>query len=93
MSRQHLTDIILTFFTSFSQIHTEDAESSSSSERKELEAVLSRRLAYTAYIGFYHLLGGIHLESVVGNIELVRGLAAQHQATLTAPPIRPHCFR
>ena len=94
MSRQHLTETIVTFFSSFSQVYTEDSSSSSSpGQLLELGTVLSRQLAYSAYIGLYHLLGGTHLEATVPNIGLVRELAAHHQATLTAFAIRPYCFR
>jgi hypothetical protein len=105
MSRQHLTEIIVGFFAAFSKVHPETpgptsgggGESNGSGEsshgQRELAAVMSRQLAYTAYIGLHHLLGGTHLEAVVPNIGLVRELAALHQATLFLPAIRPHCFR
>ena len=109
MSRQHLTEIIVGFFAAFSKVHpaaaavagaaaADEPDSSSSGGAsspglRELETVLSRQLAYTAYIGFYHLLGGTHLEATVPNMRLVRELAAQHQASLLFPAVRPHCFR
>jgi hypothetical protein len=97
MSRQHLTETLVGFFAAFSKVHPEaeaaECSRESSPGQLELEAVMSRQLAYTAYIAFHHLLGGTHIEATVPNIGLVRELSAQHQATLLFPAVRPYCFR
>ena len=61
--------------------------------RPELEEVLTRRLAYTAYIPFYFLLGGQYLEECVPNIGLIKRLCLEPQSSLSGPAFRPLTYR
>ena len=100
MSRTHLTDLVVGFFTSFSKVF-EDVSLNPAREVRtqkiklsaELAEVLSRRLAYSVYIAFCLLLGRTHLEDTVPNIGLIKKLCLEHQAGLSAPAVRPYTYR
>ena len=97
MSRTHLTDLVIGVFSAFSKVFENDEVSNKETQKirlsAELAEVLTKKLAYSVYIAFFHLLGGRHLDDTVPNIGLIKKLCLEHQALLTSPAIRPCTYR
>ena len=98
MSRNHLSDLVVGFFASFSKVFEDVDETSPRGTQKlrlslELADVLTKKLAYSVYIAFYHLLGGKHLDETIPNIGLIKKLCLEHQTGLSNPAIRPYTYK
>uniref|UniRef100_A0A0K2UX53 Putative LOC100169061 [Acyrthosiphon pisum] n=1 Tax=Lepeophtheirus salmonis TaxID=72036 RepID=A0A0K2UX53_LEPSM len=88
MSRGHLTPLCTSFFSSFEK----NSKSHSPANLKdiateELDYVMTPEVAYTGYVGFYHLMGKVHLDSNVYNIEFIKSLCYSVQNYLMLKPI------
>ena len=98
MSRTHLSDLVVGFFASFSKVFEDVDETSPRGTQTirlslELADVLTKKLAYSVYIAFFHLLGGNHLDRTIPNIGLIKKLCLEHQTGLSSPAIRPYTYR
>jgi len=107
MARTNITTVVVALFSAFDKIYcsggvpsTPDMQSGEGGDAvdhndaalEELRGVLTPEVAYTAYVAFYHLLGGGHLDASLTNLDLIKSLCCQHQAKLTSTPHRPIAF-
>jgi len=90
MARTHITPLVTGLFSSFDKLETDEQDPDPA--LAQLRQVLTPALAFSAYVCFYQLLGGSHMEANITNLSLVRRLCCTHQATLQDPTHRPLSF-
>eukprot|EP00092_Neocalanus_flemingeri_P037978 GFUD01041344.1.p1 GENE.GFUD01041344.1~~GFUD01041344.1.p1 ORF type:complete len:1145 (+),score=428.61 GFUD01041344.1:479-3436(+) len=90
MARTHLTPLVTGLFSSFDKLESPDQDPDPA--LAQLRLVLTPSMAFSAYICFYQLLGGSHMESNIPNLPLVRRLCCSHQASLQGFTHRPVSF-
>jgi len=54
---------------------------------RELRETFTAQLAHSSYIPFCKLAGSIHIEQHLSNDDLLRGLCAQYDQTITSLPV------
>jgi len=90
MARTHLTPLVTGLFSSFDKLESSDKDPDPA--LAQLRLVLTPSLAFSAYVCFYQLLGGSHMQANIPNLSLVRRLCVSHQATLQGSTHRPVSF-
>lgn len=80
MAKTHLTPLCTAFFSAFDQVWTGEGQLLPDfSTLNELSETLSMKIAYSAYVAFYNLLGRSHLDESITNLGTIKALCLIHQ--------------
>ncbi|XP_059094750.1 WD repeat-containing protein 81-like [Tigriopus californicus] len=80
MAKTHLTPLCTAFFSTFDHVWTSEGHLVPDFPNlNELSETLSMKIAYSAYVAFYNLMGRSHLDESITNLGTIKALCLVHQ--------------